>query len=100
MDLIVESGWRAFLEQEFGTVEQADERVIAEMVIDEPDRRPGGWWTRHTVNVSVVRRPYGISVELLARRLHCRSCSKAAPHDAAGSGGLRHAQRWRECGGV
>ncbi|MEV0344207.1 hypothetical protein AB0H88_00475 [Nonomuraea sp. NPDC050680] len=119
MDLIVESGWRAFLEGEFGTAEQSDERAIAEMVVDEPDRhlwrvvdaaydrltcpecggrlsrgpagcgpcdlangfryvaievdRPGvvpGNEHALRVNVSVVRRPYGISErEVLARRL-------------------------------
>ncbi|MFG1680188.1 hypothetical protein ACGFNP_08435 [Nonomuraea sp. NPDC049269] len=119
MDTIVEDGWRAFLERDFGTAGQADERAIAEMVVDEPDRHPwrvvdaaydrltcpecGGRLSRgpagcgpcdlangfryvaveidrpgvapgneHAlrVNVSVVRRPYGISaVELLARRL-------------------------------
>ncbi|MEV6149017.1 hypothetical protein AB0L53_01635 [Nonomuraea sp. NPDC052129] len=124
MDLIVEDGWRAFLEREFGAAERSeeagsDERVIAEIVVDEPDRHPwrvvdaaydrltcpecGARLSRgpagcglcdlangfryvaieidrpgvvpgneHAlrVNVSVVRRPYGISaVEVLARRL-------------------------------
>ncbi|MFD1539923.1 hypothetical protein [Nonomuraea guangzhouensis] len=40
MDTIVEDGWRAFLERDFGTAGQADERAIAEMVVDEPDRHP------------------------------------------------------------
>ncbi|MEV0391190.1 hypothetical protein [Nonomuraea sp. NPDC050643] len=38
VDEIVEEGWRAFLEREFGTSEPPDERLIAEMVVDEPDR--------------------------------------------------------------
>ncbi|MDP4508481.1 hypothetical protein [Nonomuraea turcica] len=119
MDEIVEEGWRAFLEREFDTTEPSDERVIAEMVVDEPDKHP--WrvvdaaYDRLTcaecgdrlsrgpatcaacnlahgfrysaieidrpgvppgnehalrVNVSVARRPYGISEsEVLLRRL-------------------------------
>ncbi|MEO3790109.1 hypothetical protein ABGB14_07840 [Nonomuraea sp. B10E15] len=38
VDEIVEEGWRAFLEREFGTPEPPGERLIAEMVVDEPDR--------------------------------------------------------------
>ncbi|WP_223167698.1 hypothetical protein [Nonomuraea sp. SYSU D8015] len=65
VDEIVEEGWRAFLEREFGaaslgrravacvtsgapcerdhrhgTAESSDERLIAEMVVDEPDKHP------------------------------------------------------------
>ncbi|MGI5292292.1 hypothetical protein ACQEVF_54595 [Nonomuraea polychroma] len=40
MDEIVEEGWRGFLEREFGTEEPLDERLIAEMVVDEPDKHP------------------------------------------------------------
>ncbi|HEX4813498.1 MAG TPA: hypothetical protein VFV66_12180 [Nonomuraea sp.] len=143
LDEIVEEGWRTFLAREFstpspgepatplpgapgtpphgepGTRAQQDERLIAEMVVDEPDKHPwrvvdaaydrlacpdcGGKLSRgpatcaacnlangfryvaveidrpgvppgneHAlrVNVSVVRRPYGISgAELLLRRL-------------------------------
>lgn len=119
VDAIVEEGWRDFLLREFGDkVAPADERAIAEMVADEPDRhdwrvvdaaldrliceRCGGplgrragcprcdvahgmrYVARETdragvppgnehairVNVSVVRRPEGISApEMLARRL-------------------------------
>lgn len=118
VDELVEQGWRAFLTKEFSTAEPYDERVIAEMVVDEPDRhqwrvvdaaydrltcpecgqklsrgpaecsacdlangfryvaievdRPGvkaGNEHAIRVNVSVVRRPCGISAsELLARR--------------------------------
>jgi hypothetical protein len=38
VDEIVEAGWRAFLEREFGAVQPPDERLIAEMVADEPDQ--------------------------------------------------------------
>jgi hypothetical protein len=38
VDEIVEEGWRAFLEREFGTAQPPDERLIAEMVADEPDQ--------------------------------------------------------------
>ncbi|WP_246610717.1 hypothetical protein [Nonomuraea rhizosphaerae] len=38
VDGIVEDGWREFLSREFGQTGQADERGIAEMVVDEPDR--------------------------------------------------------------
>ncbi|MBE3009519.1 hypothetical protein IL992_09945 [Microbispora sp. NEAU-D428] len=119
VDAIVEEGWRDVLLREFGDrVAPADERAIAEMVADEPDRhdwrvvdaaldrltcaecggplgrqagcprcdvangiryvaretdRPGvppGNEHAIRVNVSVVRRPEGISVpEVLARRL-------------------------------
>ncbi|MEU8172000.1 hypothetical protein AB0C14_03930 [Microbispora hainanensis] len=119
VDAIVEEGWRDFLLREFGgKVAPADERAIAEMVADEPDRhdwrvvdaaldrlicdqcgcplgrragcprcdvahgmryvaretdRPGvppGNEHAIRVNVSVVRRPEGISApEMLARRL-------------------------------
>ncbi|MGI5159437.1 hypothetical protein [Microbispora sp. CA-102843] len=119
VDAIVEEGWRDFLLREFGDrVTPADERAIAEMVADEPDRhdwrvvdaaldrltcaecggplgrragcprcdvahgtryvaretdRPGvppGNEHAIRVNVSVVRRPEGISVpEVLGRRL-------------------------------
>ncbi|WP_228011284.1 hypothetical protein [Nonomuraea phyllanthi] len=40
VDAIVEEGWRAFLEREFGTSDPPDERLIAEMVVDEPDKHP------------------------------------------------------------
>ncbi|WP_245764977.1 hypothetical protein [Nonomuraea jiangxiensis] len=40
VDGIVEEGWRAFLEREFGTSELPDERLVAEMVVDEPDKHP------------------------------------------------------------
>ncbi|MFG1701973.1 hypothetical protein ACFLIM_02165 [Nonomuraea sp. M3C6] len=40
MDEIVEEGWRAFLEREFGTSTPPDEHLIAEMVTDEPDKHP------------------------------------------------------------
>ncbi|GAA3657988.1 hypothetical protein GCM10022224_021550 [Nonomuraea antimicrobica] len=40
VDEIVEEGWRAFLESEFGTAEPPDERLIAEMVTEEPDKHP------------------------------------------------------------
>ncbi|WP_240776966.1 hypothetical protein [Nonomuraea basaltis] len=119
VDEIVEEGWRAFLEREFGTTEPLDERLIAEMVVDEPGKHPwrvvdaaydrltcaecGARLSRgpaacaacnlangfrysaieidrpgvppgneHAlrVNVSVARRPYGISEsEVLLRRL-------------------------------
>ncbi|OPG11550.1 hypothetical protein B1L11_19555 [Microbispora sp. GKU 823] len=119
VDAIVEEGWRDFLLSVFGDrVAPADERAIAEMVADEPDRhdwrvvdaaldrltcaecggplgrragcprcdvahgmryaaretdRPGvppGNEHAIRVNVSVVRRPEGISApEVLARRL-------------------------------
>ncbi|GAA3618033.1 hypothetical protein GCM10022419_124440 [Nonomuraea rosea] len=35
----LESGWRGFVAQEFGTLAALDERDIAETVIDEPNRR-------------------------------------------------------------
>ncbi|WP_101783460.1 hypothetical protein [Nonomuraea indica] len=38
MDAIVEDGWRAFLEREFGVMRPDDEVAVAEMVVDEPDR--------------------------------------------------------------
>ncbi|MBF8188790.1 hypothetical protein ITP53_24255 [Nonomuraea sp. K274] len=38
MDEIVESGWREFVAREFGTVTAQEERGVAEMVIDEPNR--------------------------------------------------------------
>ncbi|MGP4098761.1 hypothetical protein [Nonomuraea sp. KM90] len=119
VDEIVEGGWRDFLTREFGTREPSDERLIAEMVVDEPDKHPwrvvdaaydrltcpecGGRLSRgpagcapcdlangfrysaieidrpavppgneHAlrVNVSVARRPSGISAsEVLLRRL-------------------------------
>ncbi|MEV4325613.1 hypothetical protein AB0J37_25550 [Microbispora rosea] len=119
VEAIVEEGWRDFLLREFGDrVTPTDERTIAEMVADEPDRhdwrvvdaaldrltcdqcggplgrragcprcdlahglryvaretdRPGvppGNEHAIRVNVSVVRRPEGISAsEMLARRL-------------------------------
>ncbi|MFC5833125.1 hypothetical protein ACFPZ3_55535 [Nonomuraea insulae] len=119
IDEIVESGWREFVSQEFDALTALDERHIAEMVIDEPDRhlwrvvdaahdrlvctecgdrlsrgpagcaacdlangfryvaieidRPGvppGNEHALRVNVSVVRRPSGISWrEVLGRRL-------------------------------
>ncbi|MER6947743.1 hypothetical protein ABT294_27290 [Nonomuraea sp. NPDC000554] len=121
VDEIVEEGWRAFLAAEFATTAPgpAEERAIAEMVVDEPDKHVwrvvdaaydrltcdecGGRLSRGPagcapcdlangfryaaieidrpeaapgnehglrVNVSVVRRPSGISPrELLARRL-------------------------------
>ncbi|MFF4779593.1 hypothetical protein ACFY05_42945 [Microtetraspora fusca] len=119
MDEIVESGWREFVTQEFGTLTATDERDIAEMVVDEPNRhlwrvvdaaydrltctecgnrlsrgpagctgcdlangfryvaieidRPGvppGNEHALRVNISVVRRPSGISWrEVLGRRL-------------------------------
>jgi hypothetical protein len=40
VDEIVEEGWREFLQREFGTTEPPDERLIAEMVVDEPDKHP------------------------------------------------------------
>ncbi|MEU6724181.1 hypothetical protein ABZ917_10765 [Nonomuraea wenchangensis] len=40
VDEIVEEGWRAFVEREFGTADPPGERLIAEMVVDEPDRHP------------------------------------------------------------
>ncbi|MBF8189198.1 hypothetical protein ITP53_26400 [Nonomuraea sp. K274] len=40
MDEIVEEGWRAFLVAEFGRLEPPDERLTAEMVVDEPDKHP------------------------------------------------------------
>ncbi|MED7925344.1 hypothetical protein SMD20_13915 [Nonomuraea sp. LP-02] len=40
VDEIVEEGWRAFVEREFGTTDPPGERLIAEMVVDEPDRHP------------------------------------------------------------
>ncbi|WP_049563608.1 hypothetical protein [Nonomuraea sp. SBT364] len=40
MDEIVESGWREFVARRFGRLTAEDERVVAEMVIDEPDRHP------------------------------------------------------------
>ncbi|MFB9204587.1 hypothetical protein ACFFV7_25570 [Nonomuraea spiralis] len=40
VDELVEEGWHAFLRQEFGDVEPQDERLIARMVVDEPDRHP------------------------------------------------------------
>ncbi|MEW9548534.1 hypothetical protein [Nonomuraea sp. NPDC050783] len=40
VDEIVEEGWRAFLEREFGTAAPPGERLVAEMVVDEPDRHP------------------------------------------------------------
>ncbi|MGN9839343.1 hypothetical protein ACTMTI_14600 [Nonomuraea sp. H19] len=40
VDEIVEEGWRAFLMREFGTTAPPDERLIAEMVVDEPDKHP------------------------------------------------------------
>ncbi|GAA3558975.1 hypothetical protein GCM10022419_044440 [Nonomuraea rosea] len=122
VDEIVEEGWRAFLERDFGATgpeEPQNERLIAEMVVDEPDKhlwrvvdaaydrltctacggrlsrgpagcapcdlangfrysaieidRPGvppGNEHALRVNVSVARRPYGISAsEVLLRRL-------------------------------
>ncbi|WP_103957917.1 hypothetical protein [Nonomuraea solani] len=119
MDEIVEVGWRDFLGREFGAAEPSDERIIAEMVVDEPDKhlwrvvdaaydrlvcaacggklsrgpagcapcdlangfryvareadRPGvppGNEHALRVNVSVARRPSGISAsEVLLRRL-------------------------------
>ncbi|MFI6505749.1 hypothetical protein [Nonomuraea typhae] len=119
VDDIVESGWREFVSREFGTLNDPDERDVAEMVIDEPNRhlwrvvdaaydrltctecgsrlsrgpagcaacdlangfryvaveidRPGvPLYNEHAlrVNVSVVRRPYGISWrEMVGRRL-------------------------------
>ncbi|GII54059.1 hypothetical protein Pth03_24480 [Planotetraspora thailandica] len=119
VDDIVEEAWREFLAGEFGTPAHEDERIIAEMVAQEPDRydwrvvdaaldrltcddcgsrlgrgpvgcapcdlahgfryaaietdRPGvppGNEHAIRVNVSVVRRPYGISApELLGRRM-------------------------------
>lgn len=38
VDGIVERGWRAFLEREFGAVGPDEERAVAEMVVQEPDR--------------------------------------------------------------
>ncbi|WP_433355797.1 hypothetical protein ACQP25_17840 [Microtetraspora malaysiensis] len=119
MDEIVESGWREFVTQEFGTLTALDGRDLAEMVIDEPNKhlwrvvdaaydrltctecgnrlsrgpagctgcdlangfryvaveidRPGvpsGNEHALRVNISVVRRPAGISSrEVLGRRL-------------------------------
>lgn len=119
VDEIVESGWRAFVASEFGALNGQEERDVAAMVVDEPDkhlwrvvdaaydrltceecggrlsRGPAGCGTcdrangfryvaieidrpgvppgnEHAirVNVSVVRRPYGLSSnELVARRL-------------------------------
>ncbi|MEV0228817.1 hypothetical protein [Nonomuraea sp. NPDC050786] len=40
VDEIVEAGWREFLEREFGASGPLDERLIAEMVVDEPDKHP------------------------------------------------------------
>ncbi|NRQ34346.1 hypothetical protein HII36_21180 [Nonomuraea sp. NN258] len=40
VDELVEEGWRAFVEREFGPAGTPDERLIAEMVIDEPDKHP------------------------------------------------------------
>jgi hypothetical protein len=82
VDLIVESGWRAFLEREFGTAEQSDERAIAEMVVDEPDRHP---WR-------VVDAAYD--------RLTCPEYGARLSRGPASAGGPRHAQRWRQRGGV
>ncbi|MEU7004215.1 hypothetical protein [Nonomuraea sp. NPDC046570] len=119
MDEIVDLGWREFIAREYGTLTALDERDVAEMVVDEPNRHPwrvvdaaydrlacpecGGRLSRgparcaacdlangfryvaievdrpgvppgneHAlrVNVSVVRRPYGVSwQEVLMRRL-------------------------------
>jgi hypothetical protein len=119
VDGLVEEAWRGFLAREFGAAGALDERAIAEMVAEEPDRhdwrvfdaaldrltcgdcgdrlargpagcagcerahgfryaaietdRPGvppGNEHAIRVNVSVVRRPQGISApELLGRRL-------------------------------
>ncbi|TMR31010.1 hypothetical protein ETD85_27285 [Nonomuraea zeae] len=38
VDEIVEEGWRAFLERDFGAAGPQDERLIAEMVVDEPGK--------------------------------------------------------------
>ncbi|TDE32470.1 hypothetical protein E1295_39575 [Nonomuraea mesophila] len=38
VDEIVEEGWRSFVTHEFGALEPAGERQVAEMVVDEPDR--------------------------------------------------------------
>lgn len=40
VDELVEEGWRAYLEREFGPVEPQEERLIARMVADEPDKHP------------------------------------------------------------
>ncbi|MCA2190316.1 hypothetical protein [Nonomuraea cavernae] len=119
VDELVEAGWREFVAGEFAGASAAEERDLAEMVVDEPDKhlwrvvdaaydrltcaecggrlsrgpagctgcdlangfryvaieidRPGvppGNEHALRVNVSVVRRPYGISEgELLLRRL-------------------------------
>jgi len=119
VDEIVEAGWREYVEREFGGLATEEERVVAEMVVDEVDghlwrvvdaaydrlgceecgrrlsRGPAGCsacdlahgfryaarevdrpgvppGNEHAlrVNVSVVRRPYGVSEgELLLRRL-------------------------------
>ncbi|MFI6636514.1 hypothetical protein ACIBI7_47170 [Nonomuraea fuscirosea] len=129
VDEIVESGWREFVAQEFGTLTALDERDVAEMVIDEPNRhlwrvvdaaydrltctecggrlsrgptgcaacdlangfryvaievdRPGvppGNEHALRVNVSVVRRPSGISWREVGRRpvRQSRSCALAS----------------------
>ncbi|HZM81407.1 MAG TPA: hypothetical protein VFC19_37245 [Candidatus Limnocylindrales bacterium] len=38
IDEIVESGWRSFLDREFGAVSAVEERAIGEMVAQEPER--------------------------------------------------------------
>lgn len=129
VDEIVESVWREFVVQEFGTLTALDERDVAEMVIDEPDKhlwrvvdaaydrltctecggrlsrgpagcaacdlangfryvaievdRPGvppGNEHALRVNVSVVRRPSGISWREVGRRpvRQSRSCALAS----------------------
>ncbi|WP_084774624.1 hypothetical protein [Nonomuraea candida] len=38
VDEIVEEGWRAYVAREFGVLGPEEERQVAEMVVDEPDR--------------------------------------------------------------
>ncbi|SEL29360.1 hypothetical protein [Nonomuraea pusilla] len=41
VDEIVEAGWREFLRAEFGAAQEpSDVRLVAEMVVDEPNRHP------------------------------------------------------------
>ncbi|MEO3867244.1 hypothetical protein ABGB18_00280 [Nonomuraea sp. B12E4] len=73
MDEIVEEGWRAFLEREFGTAEPLDERLVAEMVVDEPDRHP---W--RVVDAAYDRLTCAECGDRLSRGpASCATCNKA-----------------------
>ncbi|MET9064395.1 hypothetical protein [Streptosporangium sandarakinum] len=77
VDEIVESGWREFVAQEFGTLTALDERDIAEMVIDEPNR--------HLWRV----------VDAAYDRLICAECGNALSRGPAGCAACNLANGFR-----